>query len=182
MLRPVKRLFAFALTLLAGCVPHPPAHWAVGGADVDIPAARWARPDASVDIQPDGKILVDGEHYATLDRAGRVYDADGQPIALLEPDGRVTGPDDASLGFVGRASASLPGATTAWIALQPTGDVLRFDPEGAPSPMGRWMGQCGATARTLQVCTLVTHLLLVKQQSGPRIGIGFGFGVGVRVR
>ncbi|MFT3773827.1 MAG: hypothetical protein QM820_51310 [Minicystis sp.] len=177
----MKSLLPFVLVVLAGCAPKPPAHWAGGGAEVDIPFARWVRGDVAVEIHPDGKVKVNGEHEATLDRAGRLFDGDGQPIALLEPDGHVTGPDDAPLGFVGQNSASLPGMATAWIVIRPSGEVLRFDDDGAPTPMGVWTGQCGATPRTTQVCTLITHLMAAKQRSGPRFGISIGVGVGIGV-
>jgi hypothetical protein len=182
MLASVKSSLPLAFALLAGCAPKPPAHWAQGGAELEIPAARWVRGDATVELHPDGKIKVNGEHEATLDRAGRLFDVDAQPIALLMPDGRVVGPDDAPLGFVGQATASLPDTRTAWIAIQPTGEVVRFEDDGAPAPMGAWFGDCRATPRTMQVCTLVTHMMAMRLRSGPRIGFSFGVGVGFGVR
>jgi len=175
----MKSLLALGALLCAGCAARPPAHWAQGGADLEIPHARWVRGDVVVELFPDGKLRINGDHEATLDRAGRLYDADAQPIALLEPDGRVVGPDDAPLGFVGQASASLPGARTAWLAIQPSGEVVRFDDEGAPASMGVWTGGCAASPRAMQVCTLITHVVAVRQANSPRFGISVGVGVGV---
>lgn len=183
MLAVVKRSLPLAFVLLAaGCAPRPPAQWAQGGAELEIPAARWVRGDATVELYPDGKLRINGEHEATLDRAGRLFDTDAQPIALLLPDGRLVGPDDAPLGFVGQATASLPDARTAWLAIQLTGEVVRFEDDGAPVSMGAWVGACRATPRTMQVCTLITHVVATKLRSGPRVGFSFGVGVGIGVR
>lgn len=182
MLTPM-RAYAWAALLasaLMGCQAHPPAHWVQGGSRLDIPRARWSTGDSVLDVMPDGKVLGDGVHLFTIDVAGRVFDVDNDPIALLEMDGRLVGKDDANLGKVGLRNASPPGVDFAWLTLEDTGAVIRFDPEGGPHPDGSWSG-CGPA---LRMCTLVTHLIALSQTRGRggsrvRVGLGFGMGTGV---
>jgi hypothetical protein len=169
----------FAL-VLAACQTRPPANWAQGGSPLDIPRARWTRENRVIDIMPDGKVLADGEHLFTLDRAGRVYEPDNDPIAVLQPDGQLVGTGDTSLGKIGLRNASLPGKAVAWLSLGDQGDVQRFDPEGDPHPDGAWAG-CGASVRA---CTLTTHIITLVESRrprgygyGPSVGIGIGFGM-----
>src|SRR5262252_1086589 len=139
--------FAFLVPFVAcACSSTPPAHWAQGGQIVDIPHARWVRGDAVVDIQRDGTILVDNEHQLTIDRAGRVFDVDHQPVALLEPDGRVIGPDEAPLGQIGSLHASKPGEQQAWLTVTPAGEVIRYTSDGDRISMGAWVGECARSA------------------------------------
>jgi hypothetical protein len=176
-----KRPLLAIAALLGACAAHPPARWAEGGAPVDLPHARWVRADATVELLPSGRVQVNADHVFTIDRAGRVFDPDAQPLALLEPDGRLMGPDDAPLGFVGSQSASLPGADTAWLTLMPGGEVIAYDDHGQPASLGRWIGQCEATPQTRQACVLVSHLLGGRLQGRSRVGFGFGLGVGIGI-
>jgi hypothetical protein len=117
---------------------------------------------------------VDHACYA-LDR---VFDPDGEPIALLQNDGSLVGKDDAVLGRIGIQNAALPGRDVAWLSLSDHGEVLHFDADGDTRPDGGWEG-CGAAVRA---CTLVTHLVSLKESprepnSGPSVGIGIGVGV-----
>jgi hypothetical protein len=181
----IERMRAYAWAALfvgaiAGCQAHPPAHWAQGGSRLDIPRARWNLGDGVVDVMPDGKVLVDGSHMFTIDIAGRVFDVENDAIALLEPDGRLVGKDETSLGQVGLRNASPPGVQFAWLTIDDHGTVVRFDPEGGPHPAGTWSG-CGPALRT---CTLVTHVMALQQARGPRgsrvrFGLGMGVGTGV---
>jgi hypothetical protein len=126
---------------------------------------------------PDGRVLANGEHLFTLDAAGRVFDRDNDPIALLEQDGRLIGKDEANLGMVGLRNASPPGVEFAWLTIDDAGTVVRFDPEGAPHPDGAWSG-CGPALRT---CTLATHVIALSQaggRRGSRVRVGVGMGVG----
>lgn len=183
----MRRLaLAVPLVLLAACSATPPANWARGGAALDIPRARWVRGDITVDIGPDGKIFINGDHELTVDRGGRVFDVDAQPVALLEPDGHVVGPDDTPLGTVGALHASMPGEANAWLTVTGSGEVIRYDDEGERSTFGVWMG-CNATMRAHQTCTLITHLVGMRirdyerqNQGGVSIGIGVGVGVPIR--
>src|SRR5258708_17277260 len=99
----------FAALALAACHSQRPTNWAPGGTPLDIPRASWTRGDKLIDIMPDGKVFADGEHLFTLDRAGRVYEPDNDPIAVLQPDGRLVGKDEAVLGKIGLRNSSAPG-------------------------------------------------------------------------
>jgi len=171
----VASLALFAL----GCQAHPPARWAEGGSPIDIPRARWTRGPQLIDIMPDGKVLRDGEHMFTIDRAGRIYEPDNEPVAVLQPDGRVVGKDNASFGKIGLRNAALPGQPVAWLAIGEKSEVIHFDASGNGEVDGVWAG-CGAAVRT---CSLVAHLVSFGEL--PRRGgymsphVGFGMGVGV---
>src|SRR5258706_4094054 len=110
---------------LAACHAQPPPNWAQGGTPLDIPRARWTRGDKLIDIMPDGKVLGDGEHLFTLDRAGRVYQPDNEPVAVLQADGRLVGKDDAVLGKIGVRNSSPPGKDIAWLSISERGEVVR---------------------------------------------------------
>lgn len=158
--------------LLVACAGKPPANWVKGGAPLDVLPSRWVRGDLMIEILPDGKVMMNTELLLSVDRGGRVFDGDAQPVALLEPDGRVLGPDDKPLGFVGAWSAALPDESSAWLAVMNTGEVVRFSDQGERTPMGVWVGGCGYSLRAHQLCTLVTHLLAIrlKDQSPYRPG------------
>jgi hypothetical protein len=173
------RAFAWGALLagLTGCQAHPPAHWVQGGSRLEITRSRWSRGDLVVDVMPDGKVLGNGDHLFTIDTAGRVFDIENDPIALLEMDGRLVGKDDTNLGKVGLRNASPPGVDMAWLTLDNVGTVVRFDPEGGPHPDGAWTG-CGPG---LRACTLATHVIALSQaraRSGSRVSVGMGVGVG----
>jgi hypothetical protein len=178
-----KASFAGALLLCsaAGCAPpKPPRAWQQGGATLDIPRARWVRGELVVDLGSDGRVLVGGEHALSLDRAGRVFEPDGTPVALLEGDGRVRGPADVDLGQVGAVTAALPGHATAWLAVTATGEVVLFRPEGQRGSLGVWLG-CNRSPYSAQACVLVTHLLAqrdLERQEPPPVLFGFGMAVG----
>ncbi|WP_437482858.1 hypothetical protein WME75_41670 [Sorangium sp. So ce1014] len=171
------------LSLLAACAATPPANWARGGALLDIPRARWVHGNLAVDIAPDGKIFVNGEHRLSVDRGGRVFGLEAEPLALLEPDGRVIGPNDDALGQVGVLHASLPGEANAWLTVAQNGPVIRYAEEGEREPFGVWLG-CEVTARAHQTCTLITHVLgmrirkLERQTTTAPVGVGLGSGFG----
>ncbi|HSN96754.1 MAG TPA: hypothetical protein VLS89_00605 [Candidatus Nanopelagicales bacterium] len=199
-------LLAAPLALLTACSATPPANWERGGAVLEIPRARWVLGDGAVDLMPDGRIFLNGEHHLSVDRGGRVFDVEGEPMALLEPDGKVIGPGDKDLGLVGAMHASLPEEQTAWLSVVPTGEVIRYDEEGERYTFGLWMG-CNVSMRAHQACMLITHLVGLRireaSRSGPGgwgpggmggpgmgapgiggsgVGIGIGVGVGVPLR
>jgi hypothetical protein len=167
--------------VLGACEAHPPANWVQGGSRLDIPRARWTRGGHLFDIMPDGRVLADGEHLFSIDTAGRVFDPDGDPEAVVQDDGRLLGKGDVLLGRIGIRNAALPGKTVAWLALSEEGQVLHFTQEGEGRPDGGWEG-CGAAVRA---CTLVTHLIALSESErsshggmyGPTFGISVGFGV-----
>jgi hypothetical protein len=194
MLAPIMKralLLGLSTLFIAGCAPKPPANWAQGGSPLDIPHARWVRGDASVEIAGDGRILVNGEHQLTIDRAGRIVDLEARPVALIERDGRLIGPDDKPLGMAGVWTASLPGETQAWLSLLPSGEVIRYGEDGARTSMGAWVGNCMASAPAHQTCMIVSHLLGMKLKDerpynpgyvpGMTPGMGGMGGVGVGV-
>jgi hypothetical protein len=168
-----------SLLALAACAPNPPPRWAEGGAPLLIEPARWERPDDdTIEILPDGKVIEDGDVILVVDRAGRVVDEDYEPVAILLPDGHVAGTDDRLLGRIGMANAAPPGRASAWLAIMPNGQVVRFDDEGERADAGVWYGCTGAAMRT---CTLVSHILEVQaylRRPRSSIGVGVGFGVG----
>jgi hypothetical protein len=169
-------LFAW---LVVGCTPREPPRWAEGGAVLAIPSARWSRPDDDlVEIQPNGHVLEDGDLVFVIDRVGRVVDTDFEPVALLYPDGRLAGTDDHVLGHVGVSNAAPPDRTEAWLAVMPDGTVMYFDSDGDREAGGKWEGCVGPALRT---CTLVTHLLAVRnyvRRSESGVGVGIGIGIG----
>lgn len=169
--------FLIAATFLAGCSANPPPRWVEGGAPLVIPHARWDRAeDAAIEIMPNGEVVEDGEVIFVVDRAGRIVDEDREPLAILLPDGHVGGLDNLSLGRVGVANAAPPGGASAWIAIMPNGEVVRFDRDGERSGDGRWVGCDGPSRRT---CTLVTHYLAVRHyRNQPRTSVGVGIGIG----
>ena len=147
---------------------------------MNIPRARWVNGETLVDVDQEGKVLIGGKHALTIDRAGRVYDAYNTPVALLQPDGMIVGPDDDPLGWVGANEAILPGDSHSWLAMDRQGLLLRLDDEGSRRPFGQWMG-CSSV--TLQTCMLVSHVVGQEimerrrsRQSGPSVGIGIGVG------
>jgi hypothetical protein len=121
----------------------------------------------------------------TMDRAGRVYQPDNEPVAVLEPDGRLVGKDDALLGKVGVRNSSPPGKDVAWLSINEHGQVVRFDPDGEAAGDGGWVG-CEPAIRA---CTLTTHIVALVESRwrrrspmyGPGVGVGIGVGFGMVV-
>jgi len=168
--------------MTAACAAHPPPNWASGGSSLEIPRARWTRDGEHLfDIMPDGRVLADGEHVFTIDRAGRVYEPDNDPVAVLQPDGRLLGKDEAMLGKIGIRNASPPGREIAWLTVGERGEVVHFDEDGDAHPDGYFQG-CGPAVRA---CTLTAHMVALVEARrrshrgyyGPPIGIGIGFGM-----
>ncbi len=111
-----------------------------------------------------------------IDPAGRVTDEDREPVAILLPDGLVAGPDDTNLGRVGINNAAPPDAASAWLAVMPNGEVVLFDVNGDRRTDGAWTGCAGAMQRT---CTLVTHMVALRNYRDPHQGPSVGIGIGV---
>ncbi len=144
-----------------------------------FPAASWTRGDGdTVELRPDGHVLVDGDLTFVIDRVGRVANEDFEPYAVLLPDGQLAGTDNASLGRVGATNASPPGGVEAWLAVMPDGNVTYFDADGERSAGGKWRGCAGAGQRS---CTLVTQLIALRNYRPSSSGVGIGIGVGVGV-
>lgn len=173
---PLLLLMGSSLLGLCGCGSKPPAEWASGGARLALGQATWKLGEDDVTMDPTGRISAAGEVQFSIDVAGRVYDDDGDPAALLLPDGHVVGNDDVHLGRVGVTNASPPGAETAWLTLSPAGDVVLFDADGERHSGGRWVGCNGPVLRT---CTLVTHLVVLARVEAQRNRASVGVGIGV---
>jgi hypothetical protein len=150
--------------------------------------ATWERPHGpAVDLLPDGRVLVDGDHLWTVDRAGRVVDTGQDPVALLEEGGGVWGPEHRRLGGVGPTSAAPPNSGYAWLTMGPQGEVLRYASDGEAISAGVWRG-CEGPAQ--QTCMLISHLLTLREGGAPgapggggvSVGIGVGVGVGIGIR
>jgi hypothetical protein len=176
------RLFALLLGgVLCSCgsasASSPPPQWASGGAPILIPEAQWRDEDGTVvDIRRDGAVLINGGLLFSLDPAGRVYDQKGAAVAVLLTDGHLAGADKADLGVIGLGNAAPADRGTAWLSVQPNGEVLYADSDGTRHAFGQWKGCDGAARRT---CTLVTHLVTVHrltvQAATTWSGAGTGF-------
>jgi hypothetical protein len=179
---------------VAGCAATtPPPGWQQGGAPLFVPRATWVSNGASVELMPDGRVFVNGNPAFGIDPAGRVFDVDGQAIAMLRPDGRLVGSGNVDMGAVGATSAAEAGARYATLAIAASGQVLRYQ-DGEPSAAGGWTG-CGTFAPALQACMLVTYMVITRYQpAGPfnRTGttpygtpfgtpIMSGFGLGIPI-
>jgi hypothetical protein len=170
-------LLAGAIFSVAGCAAKPPPRWVEGGAQLVIAPARWDREGSDpIEIHADGKITKDGDPYLLVDRAGRVVDEDNEPVAILLPDGQLAGPDNTPLGRVGDTNASPPDRVTAWLAVMPDGTVVFFDEDGDRHRGGVWRGCAGPQHRT---CTLITHVISVRNYKPNRSGVGVGLGIGI---
>jgi hypothetical protein len=158
-----KRLLAVVViaalsAALSGCFWKAPSGWVQGGAVVEVPRARWVNGSERIEIWPNGRVTMNGVHAFTIDGAGRVWRGGGRYV-LLQPSGDLTGPNDNSWGFVRIEHAHLPKKPKPWIRVTRAGHVRYFDDDGVEEEEGggRWYG-CPASARTQQVCTLVTYL------------------------
>ena len=162
------------------CSNTPPPHWTEGGAPLALGAAAWKTgDDVSVQLLPDGKVLVDGHHFFTVDVAGRIYDSENEAVGIVLPDGNIAGPNDVHLGRIGVSNASPPGSRSAWLSVLPNGQVTHYDTDGERSYDGAWQGCTGPKLRT---CTLVSHLYTLERASraaNPSMFIGVGMGVGI---
>ncbi len=183
MLWPMRPLHPSALALvalLACCLPAcsatPPPNWAQGGARITVEPARWNRGDGVVELRSDGTVVYDRTELFVIDAAGRVFETDSSPIAVLQPDGRLIGTDTRDVGAIGIRNAAFPGASYAWLSVGPRGEVLRYEPDGERTMDGQWQG---CTEPVLRTCALVTHLILLREwnrRPHSRVGVGFGFG------
>jgi hypothetical protein len=179
--RALGTLTLLLATSAIGCSTLPPTGWETGGTQLTVPRARWINGNVLVDVDEEGRVLLNGKHVLNVDRAGRVYDAYNSPVALLKKDGYLLGTDDDGLGWVGGGEAIRPGEDHSWIVIGDDGLVLRVDDEGEQRPFGMWLG-CGQ-AQTMQTCALVTHIIGMdlrerSGRSGPSVGIGIGVMVG----
>lgn len=157
------------------CSATPPAHWAQGGMPIALGQAYWERDSDLIEILPDGTITENGKERLLIDQVGRVYYKNGDPYALLLPNGHLVGEDNIGMGEVGPVSASFPGSAFAWMAIDPAGQLIRYDQDGNEYHDGKWSGCQGPMSRT---CMLVSHVIALGEwQRRPRVGVGVGVGV-----
>ena len=150
-----------ACTALGCADSKPPPRWAEGGAPLHLVSAQWSFKGETVDIQTRGdfaEVLVDGDVELVIDRVGRLYDRHQNPIAVLETDGRLVGKKDQLLGMVGASYAAKPGRASAWLGFTPTGDILKYSPDGSAESAGRWVG-CQVSPYAQHACLLVSYAL-----------------------
>lgn len=174
----VKVLPWLAWLPLTACMPDPPARWAHGGAQLLLPEARFERGRGDpIVIHSDGRVLQDDDLLFSLDAAGRVFDEDNEPLALLNEDGSISGPDEVYYGRIGMQNASPPWSSTAWLRIRSDGKVALYDSDGEAQYGGRWTG---CEVPKTRACTLVTHLLALeayrRRESDVQVGIGIGVG------
>lgn len=161
--------------VLMACGSRPPPRWVEGGAKLEIRRAHWERRGQSVDLLEDGRVYIDGVHRFSIDRAGRVFEPDGEPVAVLQPSGLLIAKDDRVMGHIGIANAALPGVATAWLSIGPQGEVVRYADDGERLADGLWTG-CAPAPRA---CTLTTHVIALDElRRRPRVSFGIGIGVG----
>jgi hypothetical protein len=178
MRRAVSFLLLSVLLTTLGCSTTPPANWTRGGAPIEVPNARWSNGIATIIVAPNGNVYRDGELDLHIDRAGRVYDTDNRAVALLEPNGKVSGPDDDDLGNVGALNAGLADQPYAWISVTPEGVVYRFDEDGKRYDFGIWLG-CGRSMQSMTACVLLTHVYALRFNERERRGGGSGVTMGL---
>lgn len=140
-----------------------------------IGPATWHREGDPIVLGADGKVTQDGDVLFVVDAAGRVFEDDGEPIAVVQPDGYLVGKDNTALGQLGPVTAAFPGTNQAWLSIGPRGEVTRYDTDGERSQAGYWDGCVGPVVRT---CTLITHVIALREYiERPRVSVGIGFGM-----
>jgi len=178
----VRLLSCCLLPVAVACTPTPPPFWAQGGAPLDLIDAVWERNSGEpVTVSTDGRVERDGDLLFQFDAAGRVFDEDNEPIAVLGPDGHLVGTGDEYLGRIGLRNASPPWSRVAWLRVADDGALMLFNDDGRPVFGGEWRG---CKAHGVRSCTLVSHVLLLdavkRELSGaPYYPVTFGVGVGV---
>lgn len=168
----------------AACSSTPPPGWAEGGRPTMLAPMRWVNGAYVIDVDAQGNVYENGELRFSVDAHGRVYDPENDPVAVLDVEGYVYGPDARPMGWVGGYEAILPGGENSWLILHRGGYLIRYDEDGEGTPMGVWLG-CDDAPR-MQTCMLVSHVVgmdlraRTRRSSGPRVGVGFGLGFGIR--
>ncbi|MBK8255780.1 MAG: hypothetical protein IPK82_24320 [Polyangiaceae bacterium] len=154
-----RAAFIAAMGALVGCSSTlPPPGWQKGGAVLWVPTAAWRVSWLNVDLAQDGSVYMNGTLSFQIDAVGRVIDANGDPVALLQPDGKLIGTMGEDMGSVGPTTAAESGSAYATLAILPSGEVVHFEGGPQTTSRGGWTG-CGVYAPSLQACMLVTHLI-----------------------
>jgi hypothetical protein len=81
-----------------GCASGPSPRGQRGGVALPLDAAYWSRARSTVEVRPDGRVFDDDKLLLHIDRHGRLENAEGEPIAVLMPDGSLVAEDDSDRG------------------------------------------------------------------------------------
>lgn len=122
-----------------------------------VRSAYWQHGAETIEIRPDGEIRNDDGVLFRIDRAGRVSSAEGDPVAVLLPDGRLLSEKDVVLGRISADSSYAPDQQTPSVRILPDGQVVVLSASSEWAPAGQWTYCEGAMAWT---CTLVTHIVV----------------------
>jgi hypothetical protein len=160
-------LVALAASAFA-CASSSP-RWQQGGAPTRLDAAYWSRQKSTIELRPSGEIIEDDTLLFRLDRSGRVSDAQGEPVAVLQSDGWLVAEDDTPLGFIGPGASFRADQSTPTVRVLPSGDAVIIDRAGRWLPAGRWDYCQGSMLRT---CTLVTHVVAARDAAREPKGSG----------
>lgn len=166
----MRALWAAGLFALA-CAGSPSARWRQGGAAIPIESAYWSRPDSTIELRPSGEVIEDEKLLFRIDRAGRVSDAVGEPVAVLAPDGWLMAEDDAPLGFIGWGASFRANRETPSVRVLPSGHALVAVGAEGWRDAGRFTYCEGAMLRT---CTLVAHVVAARDAAQRPRGDGSG--------
>lgn len=156
------RFCALALVawLAVGCASGPSARWKDGGAEIPIDAAYFSQASSTIELRPSGEVMAGDALLFRIDARGRVSDANGKPVAVLQADGWLVAESDGKvLGWIGDGTALAADRRTERVRVTPSGDATV-----SGQPAGRW-DYC--TGRMLRTCTLVTHVIAARE-SGKR--------------
>jgi hypothetical protein len=156
------RFCALALVgwLTLACASGPSARWKDGGAEIPIDAAYFSHAGSTIELRPSGEVMEGEALLFRIDPRGRVSDAKGHPVAVLQADGWLVAERDGKvLGWIGDGTALAADRRTERIRVLPSGDATV-----SGQPAGRWDYCTGPMLRT---CTLVTHVVAARE-SGKR--------------
>jgi hypothetical protein len=162
-----------AACAIACASSSPSPRWQHGGAQLALETAFLSREDATIELRPSGEVWEEDEVLFRVDRSGRVSDARGEPTAVLMPDGYLVAEDGALLGWVGVGAAYRKDGQTPSVYMFPTGQVFVADEDGQWFGGGQWT-HCASAM--LWTCTLVTHVLAVRDRAHGRSGGGSSAG------
>lgn len=159
--------------VVAACGASTSPRWQQGGAPTPLDSAYWSRKDSIIELRPTGEIIEQDTVLFRVDRAGRVSDAEGKPVAVLQSDGWLVAEDETIVGWIGPGTSFRADRQTPLVHVYASGDAVVADGEGAWLPAGRWDYCDGAMLRT---CTLVAHMVAARDRARARTGSGSGSG------
>jgi hypothetical protein len=150
------------LASLTACASGPSPRWQQGGAPIQVDSAYFSRSQSTIELRPSGEVIEDATLLFRVDRAGRVSEADGRPVAVLREDGWLVSEDDTVIGWIGPGRSLQADRRTESVRVLPTGDAWI-----SGHAAGRWDYCAGAMLRT---CTLITHVIAAREYVPERTG------------